>query len=73
MDQRFAENEGVMTTESATDKTEVVSTAESPNQRSSRDEREIRRNVRNPTGHMANEGDEIKFNSISTQPSILNI
>ena len=65
LDQRFVENEGVPTDESPATKMEVVPTDESPNKRTSRDEREIRRNARNPLGHMANEGDESKFESLS--------
>ena len=65
LDQRFAENEGVPTDESPDAKMEGVPTAESPNKRTSCEEREIRRNVRNPSGHMANEGDESKFDSLS--------
>ena len=65
MDQRFAENGGVPTDESPAVKMEGVLTAESPNKQTSREEREIRRNTRNPSGHMANEGDENKFDSIS--------
>ena len=70
MDQRFAENEGVPTNESPIENMEAVPTAESPNKQTSREEREIRRNVRNPSGHMANEGDERKFDSLS--PSKIN-
>ena len=44
---------------------EVVPTAESPNKRTYREERSIRRNSRNLSGHMANEGDERKFDSLS--------
>ena len=49
---------------------EVVPTAESPTQRTSREERKIRRNARNTSGHIANEGDESKFDSLS--PSKIN-
>ena len=70
-DQRFAENEGVPTAESPTNKMEVVPTAESPTPQTSRDKRKIRRNTKNPSGHMANEGDEIQINSLS--PSTINI
>ena len=44
---------------------EFVLTAESPNKRTSRKERSVRRNARNPSRHMANEGDERKFDSLS--------
>ena len=71
LDQRFAENEGVLTAESPTSKIEVVSTAESPTQRTSREKQAIRRNARNQSGHMANEGDESQFNSLS--PSTINL
>ena len=49
---------------------EVVLTAESHTQQTSRDEQAIRRNARNPSGHMANEGDKSKFDSLS--PSKIN-
>ena len=65
LDQRFAENEGVLTAGSPTAKMEVVPTAESPTQRTSREKQAIRRNARNQSGHMANEGDESQFNSLS--------
>ena len=71
MDQRFAENEGVPTAESPTVKMEVLPTAESPTPQTSRDKREIRRNAKNPLGHMANEGYESQVNSLS--PSTINI
>ena len=64
LDQIFAENEGVPTDESPAAKMEGVPTAESPNKRKSCEERAIRRNARNPSGHMANEGDESKFDSL---------
>ena len=70
LDQIFAENEGVPTDESPAAKMEFVTTDESPNHRTSHEEREIRRNARNPSGHMANEGDERKFDSLS--PSKIN-
>ena len=44
---------------------EVVPTAESPTVKTSCEERAILRNARNPSGHMANEGDERKFYSLS--------
>ena len=50
-------NKGVPTDESPTAKMKVVPTAESPTQKTSHDKREISRNARNPSGHMANEGD----------------
>ena len=65
LDQRFAENEGVPTAESPTAKIEVGPTAESPTQQTSCDKRAIRRNARNLSGHMANEGYESKFDSLS--------
>ena len=65
MDQIFAENEGVPTAESPTSNMEVVPNAESTAQRTSSDERAIRRNAKNPSEHMANEGDESKFDSLS--------
>ena len=65
LDQRFSENEGVPTAESPTTKMEVLPTAESPTSQTSRDEREICRNAKNPSGHMANEGDESQVNSLS--------
>ena len=65
LDQRFAENEVVPTDEPPAAKMEVVPTAESPNKRSSCEEREIQINTRNPSEHMANEGDESKFDSLS--------
>ena len=71
LDQRFSENEGVTTAESPTAKMEVVPTAESPTPRTSRDERAIRRNFKNPSGNMSNEGDEIQVNSLS--PSTISI
>ena len=58
LDQIFAENEGVPTAESPTSNMEVVPNAESTAQRTSSDERAIRRNAKNSLGHMANEGDE---------------
>ena len=61
LDQKFAENEGVPTDESPAAKMEVVPTAKSPNKRTYHEERAIRRNARNPSGNMANEGDERKF------------
>ena len=64
MEQGVARNEGVPTAELPTT-LEVVPTAESPTPRTSRDEREIRNNARNPSGNMVNEGDESKFDSIS--------
>ena len=70
LDQIFAENEGVPTDESPDAKMEGVLTAESPNKRTSREERAIRRNARNPSGHMANEVDDSEFDSLS--PSKLN-
>ena len=70
LDQIFAENEGVPTDESPAYNMEVVPTSESPNKRTSREERAIRRNTRNPSGHMANEGDESIFDSLS--PSKIN-
>ena len=65
------ENEGVPTAESPTAKMEVVPTAESTTPRTSRDEQEIRRNAKNPSGNMANDGDEIQVNSLS--PTTINI
>ena len=44
---------------------EGVTTDESPNKRTPREERAIRRNARNPSGHMANEEDESEFDSLS--------
>ena len=70
LDQIFAENEGVPTDESPAAKMEVVPTAELPTQRTSCEKRAIHRNVRNPSGHMSNEGDESKFDSLS--PSKIN-
>ena len=70
LNQRFSENEGVPTDESPVANMEGVPNSESPNKRISREEREIRRNARNPSGHMANEGDEREFDSLS--PSKLN-
>ena len=67
-DQRFVVNEGVPTAESHAAKMEVVPTAESPTPQTSRDERVIRRNAKNPSGHIANEGDEIQVNSLSPSP-----
>ena len=49
---------------------EVVPTAESPNKRTSREGQAIHRNARNLSGHIANEGDESKFESLP--PSKLN-
>ena len=49
---------------------EVVPTAESPTVKTSCEERAILRNARNPSGHMANEGDASEFDSLS--PSKLN-
>ena len=50
---------------------ERVKTAESPTPRTSREERTIRRNAKNPSGNMANEGDESQVNSLS--PLTINI
>ena len=63
-DQIFAENEGVPTDESPASKMEVLPTAESPTQRTSCEERAIRRNAKNLSGHMENEGDERKLYSL---------
>ena len=50
---------------------EVFLSAESPTQRTYREKWTIHRNARNPSGHMANEGDDIQVNSLS--PSNINI
>ena len=63
-------NEDVLTDKSPTEVV-VEPTAESPTPRKSRNKRAICRNVRNPSGHMKNEGDESQVNSLS--PSNKNI
>ena len=72
LNQRFVEIEGVLTSESPNTKTEVVPTAESPTPRISRDEQEIRRNARNPSGNMEMREMRANLTLYHPQKSILN-